>query len=282
MNILQTVLLLQVLLIVTGSTYFAVKKRFSIEAVIVLCCAENIVIPIITALFSMNAIFGYFVVSESIHEIDILLYLPVFVMGQLLILGVFDRIKYHDIFAMIIIDVQCFTVFSIFFFAHSRTNLLVIALLTILLLVIVLLTLKYRMFLDRIAVKKRYRFLRNYKKELQSKYQKQLRSVANEHLKNCLVSMLAIESINRPAAVRVFERFIASISPAREYTTGIMQVRSKKILSDKESIELAVSSCSLTWEHAIGSAGDRARAVAQQYNGSSRYADMVIEIMNIV
>jgi len=81
-------------------------------------------------------------------------------------------------------------------------------------------------------IKKRYlSFYNKYKNILKKDFKK------DEFLHRFLFSIMIIEDLNRPFMIRFLERIFFPLGFIK--STGIMQVRSKKILSDKKSINLA-------------------------------------------
>lgn len=82
--------------------------------------------------------------------------------------------------------------------------------------------------------------LRRYDSLLPDSYKR------DELLRALLYTIMYIEDSNRPKWFRLFER--AFFWTGRVKSTGIMQVRSRKALSDQESVELAIPKVKTIWE----------------------------------
>lgn len=83
------------------------------------------------------------------------------------------------------------------------------------------------------------KFIHKTYKQLKTRYQNTLSRnfQENNYLQKLLYSIMITETINRPPFIRLMENLVFFTGKVK--TTGIMQVTSKKKLSDKESIKLA-------------------------------------------
>ncbi|MDB5183228.1 MAG: hypothetical protein JWO47_1012 [Candidatus Saccharibacteria bacterium] len=93
-------------------------------------------------------------------------------------------------------------------------------------------------------------------------------------LRPLLLSFMVVEDVARPRAVRWAERRYISSHPKRGVSTGIMQVRSRQPLSDKESAKQGFDILVKLFAkaHLQGLKGNLAlEFVAYEYNGSHEY-----------
>ena len=87
----------------------------------------------------------------------------------------------------------------------------------------------------------------------------------------CLVYAIMIyEDYNRPCLMRFMERCLKRLFPAREMTLGIMQVKTTVMISDRDSIRLAVEKLLSAFSEETGEAA-LYRAI-ENYNGGCDYS----------
>lgn len=96
-----------------------------------------------------------------------------------------------------------------------------------------------------------------------------------------VVSILIYENLNRPKPVRRIENLLARL-PGVQLTVGIAQVRSRKPMSDHDSILKMGQILWESWHQKFADLDDecvRLQATLTDYNGSVKYSREVIEIM---
>lgn len=107
---------------------------------------------------------------------------------------------------------------------------------------------------------------------------------SNKLLELTIFSIMIYEDYNRPKFVRFFERTIFShISKS----TGLMQISSDSILSDYESVELAISQLSESFKKESSLKKDEdpyyiIRRVIRNYNKDSDYISDVLSVMEVM
>lgn len=87
-----------------------------------------------------------------------------------------------------------------------------------------------------------------------------------------------VENIQRPKWVRTFENFKARLGLTGTY--GIMQVRSKKKISDKESVDIAVEEYLKDTRYTKNT--EALKLHINKYNSSEKYKDLVIRVMYFI
>ena len=95
-----------------------------------------------------------------------------------------------------------------------------------------------------------------------------------------LYSILVYEDMNRPLVIRKIENAIVTFLKC-ELTVGIAQVKSKKPLTDVESIKMAARILRNTNSYDMYDAAEIKRVVGV-YNSGKVYAQTIVEIMNII
>lgn len=88
--------------------------------------------------------------------------------------------------------------------------------------------------------KKLYEYKRKYGKQLPKRFSDDIL------LRVVFYTIMFIEDTNRPKTVRIFENFLARMHFAK--TTGIMQQKSSRVLTDEESVELAIPYIENMWD----------------------------------
>ena len=125
------------------------------------------------------------------------------------------------------------------------------------------------------------RYIKNLYTSLKNRYGKFLSDEleANPFLRGLFFSIMIVEAINRNRFLRFIERTLYPLGLIK--TTGIMQVKSDKPLSDEESIRVAQRKIiDLYNKHRDTSRGnyDLARKIIEKYNGGYSYLDSVTSI----
>jgi len=89
------------------------------------------------------------------------------------------------------------------------------------------------------AEKRKLEYIKSIHKSVDEKYSKIIDPIINRNirLRQIIFAIIIHENFNRPKAYRIIEVISGFIS-SKDKTYGIMQVRSKKPISDKESVEL--------------------------------------------
>mgnify|MGYP000843727229 FL=1 len=95
-----------------------------------------------------------------------------------------------------------------------------------------------------------------------------------------LYGILIYEDMNRPRVIRKIENAIVTFFKC-ELTVGIAQVKSKKPLTDTESIKLAAGILKNTRNCNTYNVAEVSKAV-EAYNSGEAYPQNIIEIMNII
>lgn len=104
--------------------------------------------------------------------------------------------------------------------------------------------------------------------------------ISNDKLQLITYAILIYEDYCRPPSIRVLERLCFW---KRERTTGIMQVKSSKSLTDKESVELGIDHLSASWQiNSKENLWNQAVSTVHDYNKDSNYSSRVFEIMEIL
>lgn len=88
-----------------------------------------------------------------------------------------------------------------------------------------------------------YSYVRSYDNLLTKRYHE------DPLLRDAFYTIMAIEDFNRPAGVRPLERFLSRMGLAK--TTGIMQQKSNRPLSDEESVMLACEYVEKMWDQLL-------------------------------
>lgn len=90
------------------------------------------------------------------------------------------------------------------------------------------------------TLRRKDRYLRNRYTKFSKKYSDIIDSqVSNDKLKAVIYSIMIYEDFNRPKLVRLFENAMHSFFE-RQYTLGLMQIKTDKSINDIESVEMAV------------------------------------------
>ena len=84
------------------------------------------------------------------------------------------------------------------------------------------------------------------------------------------------EDHNRPFIIRYFEYLIKILFYDRKFTLGIMQVQTKRLISDKKSIELAIQRLNKSFSRS--ETHKKLYATISEYNPSDDYYREVISI----
>lgn len=126
-----------------------------------------------------------------------------------------------------------------------------------------------------------------------NRIQEQFNLPIKEHCQNqkcsvaLLYSILIFEDMNRPSLVRKMENLIVKLLPV-ELTVGIAQVKSKKPLTDIESIEIATRELKdskdvidMTFNSSEPEYSD-VKKVISRYNSDKLYADSIIQILHVL
>jgi hypothetical protein len=93
-------------------------------------------------------------------------------------------------------------------------------------------------------------------------------------------AIIVYEGFCRPPTVRVIERFCFWKGAK---TTGVMQVFSKRPLTDEESVALGIEKLNEAWrQHWSANVYSRARSVIADYNRDQDYIHNIMEIMEII
>jgi len=95
-----------------------------------------------------------------------------------------------------------------------------------------------------------------------------------------LYSILVYEDMNRPRLIRKIENTIVTLFKC-ELTVGIAQVKSKKPLTDVESIKIAARILRSTNDCDVYDNAEIKKAIGV-YNSGKTYAQTIVEIMNII
>lgn len=117
--------------------------------------------------------------------------------------------------------------------------------------------------------------------ELHKKYESKLIDEfrTNIFLKKLLFSIMMIEDINRPPFLRFLERIFSRVRPT--ISTGIMQVRSMKGLSDDESVMIAQQRLLDSYrKNSHGHEYERIKVITEEYNPGEEYFTAIYEIYN--
>ena len=89
------------------------------------------------------------------------------------------------------------------------------------------------------AEKRKFEYIKSMYKFIEKKYSKIINPAVNGNvrLKQIIYAIIIHENFNRPKIYRLIE-YLISLFTSKEKTYGIMQVRSKKIISDIKSVEI--------------------------------------------
>lgn len=130
-----------------------------------------------------------------------------------------------------------------------------------------------------IEEKRKNKFLADLYKKCSCKYEDLLlrEFINNKLLKSIFFSIMIIEDMNRPHFIRILEKMFFFTGFVK--TTGIMQVRSKKLLSDKQSIIKAQKIILAFYNKHMDTTDEYllVNKVAADYNGSN-YGKNIMEI----
>ena len=106
---------------------------------------------------------------------------------------------------------------------------------------------------------------------------------ADPFLEKLFFSIMIVEVINRNSSLRFVERILHPLGLIK--TTGVMQVKSDKSLSDEESMQTAQAKIKESYnKHKDTTEGnyDLARRIIEDYNGGSLYLDAVTSIYSSI
>jgi tRNA U38,U39,U40 pseudouridine synthase TruA len=91
-----------------------------------------------------------------------------------------------------------------------------------------------------------------------------------------MLCFMMVENSARPPLIRFFERIYASYGRKNAFSTGIMQVKSSKILSDHESARMGFAMLHSLIQAAQHLSGlEKLRHLAYEYNGDHNYAQFL-------
>lgn len=119
-------------------------------------------------------------------------------------------------------------------------------------------------------------FIDRYNK-FSKKFDKYIPTYLPSDLKILVYSIMIVENYNRPFLVRLLE-YTAFFISRKEKSMGIMQVKSKKYISSKNSIKLA---CEKIYKDFLASQGD-ILATIYKYNPSTDYVNNVATIFDFL
>lgn len=120
----------------------------------------------------------------------------------------------------------------------------------------------YKLWVAKIASKLSNRYATLYKRE-------------QPMLQDLILTIMIVEDVARPRFVRQLERVYARIKPHKRVSTGLMQIRSTKPLSDTQSIVKGIKILKKIYretEPAAISTAELFDKVALTYNGHAGYA----------
>lgn len=105
----------------------------------------------------------------------------------------------------------------------------------------------------------------------------------NLFLEKLFFSIMIVEVINRNNFLRFVERILYPMGFIK--TTGVMQIKSDKFLSDEESMNLAQNKIKDSYskhENSIENNHDLAKEIVNDYNAGYHYFDTVMNIFNTI
>lgn len=133
------------------------------------------------------------------------------------------------------------------------------------------------------SARRRNQFIAKSYYFIQSKFGKIIQQSVDSDVKKLVIYSIAVyENYCRPPAIRSFERFIWW-RPVK--TTGLMQFSSHMILSDEQSVHLAIDRISSTFDAQLSGNEDLPSAVwntISDYNKDENYISNVCEIMEVI
>lgn len=125
------------------------------------------------------------------------------------------------------------------------------------------------------------KFILNRFKSLMEHYGKLIEEVAlgEEFLKSIIYGVMIVEDLNRNRIVRTFEKYFFPLGFVR--TTGIMQVRSDRCLSDEESIKIGAEKLKNAYKQfkdTSESNYDLLKSILSDYNEDREYIEAVLNV----
>jgi hypothetical protein len=124
---------------------------------------------------------------------------------------------------------------------------------------------------------------RNYIKTHYEQFKQQYNSLLDEKdkdFKQVLYSIMIFENFARPKAFRILERLLFRTGIVK--TSGLMQVKSKKHLSDKESVEKAISIIEEVYETPAPNSYFDPSKIFYHYNSSHDYVNKVKDVYYVI
>ena len=117
-------------------------------------------------------------------------------------------------------------------------------------------------------------------KQVAERYGEKLNADAQEKLIRIIYAIMIYEDYNRPYLTRILEQVMkVTIKRQRMMTLGVMQAKTKNLISDHESIEIAMEEISRPF--LSGDAYPEEQA-ARAYNQGENYAEEVMAIYNML
>lgn len=95
-------------------------------------------------------------------------------------------------------------------------------------------------------------------------------------IERIVYSIMIFEDYNRPASIRIIEYILKIIIPFRPRTMGIMQFKSNQLISNKESIRLAIKNIYDSYNKS--DKYDSVESAIRQYNVGDFYYNQVSDI----
>lgn len=95
-------------------------------------------------------------------------------------------------------------------------------------------------------------------------------------IKRIIYSIMIFEDYNRPASVRIIEYIVKIIIPFKPRTMGIMQFKSDRLITNKQSIRLAIKKISASYKPS--DEYDSVESAIRQYNVGDFYYNQVSDI----
>jgi len=131
--------------------------------------------------------------------------------------------------------------------------------------------------------KRKTHYILNRYHKFFSKYGEQVRNFwgGNQQMEVLTFSIMIYENFNRSPFVRMIERLVAKVKGG-VFSTGIMQVRCSEVLSDYDSVCLALQKMYRANEGCNGNSYCRNYEILKDYNPDTNYIDAVEDIYNII
>lgn len=144
---------------------------------------------------------------------------------------------------------------------------------------------------NNLSLKRKENYIRNRYNIFKSLYGHEIKNIiANEKLEAIVYAVMIYEDFNRPKIFRIIENLKLKVTK-KPHTLGIMQVKSEKVLTDKESVILGTNKILESYNNFLADNVNDEEGfhdsyiyskIVSDYNGGSSYNQEVLDLIEIV